>query len=213
MRENFNISGQSILEIVVALAIVAVLVVGAVAVISSSLRIDVESTNHQIASFLNQELINNASAYSNSNWRNIYDLTKSPDKFYLADSGGIFSSPSGSETLTINGVDFERYFIVENVSRDGGGSIESTYVSANDDPSTQKISVFTTWPTSGGSATSSIDKYITRGGNIVFVQTDWSGDFTDPPSVEIVALPDDAYDKFATSTNIATTTGAIQIDL
>jgi Tfp pilus assembly protein PilV len=210
MKGNFGISGQSILEIVVALAIGTILIVGAVTAISSSLRVDVESTNQQIASFLNQELANNVSAFSASNWRNIYDLGKSPDQFYLVDSGGVFTTSSGNEMITVNGVEFDRYFTVENVSRDGGGAIESTYIVANDDPSTQKLKVFTVWSVSGGSASNTIDKYLTRSGSLVFVQTDWIGDFTDPV-IEVVSLPDSSYNKFATSTDITLISGSIKI--
>jgi len=209
-RRFSNIKGQSILEIIIALAVGAILIVGAVTALSSSLRVDTDITGQQTALFLSQELINNVSNFANSNWRNIYDLAKSPTKFHLTVTAGSFATSSGTEAVSMNNIDFTRYFTVESVSRNGG-SIEAVYNIANDDPSTQKVNVFTTWVVNGDTATSSLQKYLTRHGNLVFVQTDWNDGAT-YPTVEKVTLPNSTYKKFATSTSIATTTGAIKIE-
>jgi hypothetical protein len=208
--DNSKIRGQSILEILIALAVGAILIVGAVTAISSSLKVEVEGTAFQTASFLALGLADSTSSLAVSSWRNIYDLAKSPNQFYLTVSSGSFVVSSGSESVSVGNTDFTRYFTVENVSRDSNGDIEATYMSANDDPSTQKLTVVTTWLNSGGTiSTHSLEKYITRRGSLIFVQTDWSEDFVEP--AEVITLPNNTYKKFATSTAIATTTGAIKI--
>lgn len=207
-----SIQGQSILEIIIALGIGGILIIGAVAAISTSLQADVEGTASQTASFLTQELADNVSVFASANWRNIYDLDKSPSQYYLVEASGSFTSASGSETIVVSGTDFTRYFTLENVSRDANGAIQETYVLANDDPSTQKLEVVTTWATSNNqTATSSFTKYLARRGNVVFVQTDWVGGPT-YPVVDTIPLPNNSYTEYATSTNVATSTGSISIE-
>ncbi len=68
---------------------------------------------------------------------------------------------------------YSRYFYVDNVSRDSGGAIESTYNSNNDDPSTQKVTAAVL-----GEEGRKIEffSYFSRSRrNSVFWQVDWSG--------------------------------------
>jgi hypothetical protein len=208
---RYRQAGQSIFEVVIALAIGAILIIGAVTAISVTLKADVEETSFQTANFLNQELLNNASIIAQSNWRAIADLDKSPTQYYISVSSGSFATSSGSENISVDEKSFTRYFTLENVSRDPATqNIETTYQSVNDDPATQRITVSASWTTSGGSTeTSQITKYLTRHTSEIYRQTAWS--WGTDPVLETVSLPDSGYEKFATSTNIATTTGAIKI--
>lgn len=70
---------------------------------------------------------------------------------------------------------YTRYFYVDNVSRDSTQAIESTYNSANNHPSTQKITVSTSWNASSGVSTTTIVSYLTRWVNNAATQTDWGG--------------------------------------
>ena len=204
-------SGQSLIEIVIALGIGAVLIVGAVIAITTSLKSGSENKTTQTGSFLTQELIDHVTVYARADWRNIWDLSKSPTEYHIVVSGSTFATSSGQEVVMVDGVSYNRYFILQNTSRDGSGNIEIVYNSANDDPSTQRVSVTTTWSVPGGVSSYALTKYLTRNRNDVFVQTDWSGGATvlisEPP--EVITAPNN---RFATSTNISTTTvGQIKI--
>jgi len=204
-------AGQSIFEVVIALSIGTILIVGAVTAIATTLKVDVEETSFQTALFLNQALMNSVSALAQSDWRAIADLEKSPTQYFVSVSLGAFATSSGSESVTIDGKNFTRYFTVENVSRNPATqNIESTYQSANDDPATQQITAVTSWLASDGTTvTRQLKKYLTRHKSEIFIQTAWS--WATDPVIETVSLPDENYEKFAAATNIATTTGAIKI--
>ncbi len=77
---------------------------------------------------------------------------------------------TGSEVVTINGVNYTRSLYIENVNRDAGKNIVLT--GGTDDPGTQKIVVSVGWP--GGVAVTD-SEYITRWRGKGCVQTDWSG--------------------------------------
>lgn len=213
MRTLYSERGQSLIEIMIALGIGAVLIVGAVAAITTSLKSGSENKTNQIGSFLNQELVDNVTVYARSNWRSIWDLNKGSSQYHLTPSGSFFATSTGQETTIVDGASYSRFFTIQNVSRDSNNNIEleSSYNAANDDPSTQLITVTTTWNSAGSVSSSILNKYITRYRNEVFVQTDWSGGATvlvsEPP--EIITLPNN---RFATSTAISTTTvGQIRI--
>lgn len=194
--------GQSLIEILAGVAISAIIIGGAAGLISVTLRSDLQNKSYQVASSLNQELINNITVFSQANWRNIYDLNKSPAKYYLSTNGAGFTAFSGEESIVVEGVTYSRSFSVDNVNRDSNGNIVEV---GTDDPSTQKITITTSWE--AGSQNVSFVKYLTRSRNEVFRQTDWSGgDGQEGP----ITSPNN---RFATSTNIdfVTTMGAIRI--
>ena len=205
-------AGQSLVEVVVGIAIAGFLIVGAVTAISASLKSDVEGQAFQVGPYLSQELATNVAAFSKANWLNISNLARDPNKFYLVGAGEGFGVTSGQELIGLNGVNFTRYFTVASTSRDGNSDIEAVYQAVNEDKSTLKVVTITTWLTSTNqTATSSLTRYLTRHRNEIFSQTDWSGDVITP--LEIVVLPNNSYTKFFAETNIATSTiGEIYID-
>jgi prepilin-type N-terminal cleavage/methylation domain-containing protein len=177
LKELFrNKKGQSLIEILVAITIAAILIGGAVGAIAFTLRSSVQNKNLQTANSLNQELLDRVVNFAEANWHNIYSppiVKGSP--YHLLVSGAGFSLNSGSESVTLEGITFSRSFVVENVSRDSSGNIEMVYNSINDDPSTQKITVTTNWPQGTQTAATTLNKYLTRSKSLVFHQTDWSG--------------------------------------
>ena len=116
---------------------------------------------------------------SDEKWQNLYDLTKgSANHHYPSQSSGKWViSNNGDETVAVNSIPYARYFVVDNVSRDQtptSRAIENTYNSANDDPSTQKVTVTVTtnWATS---TAVTFSQYLSRWRNKVTVQTSWTG--------------------------------------
>lgn len=204
--------GQSIVEIIIGLALGGLLIVGATTAISSSLKSDVESQYFQSGGYLTQELAINVAAFTKANWRNVYDLSRSPGEYHLVSSGTGFAASAGSETVNINNNSFIRFFTVASTSRDASGNIEASYAAVNEDTSTLEVFITTSWITSnGGTASSTATLFLTRHRNSIFSQTDWSGNFLTP--AETVVLPNNAYTKFETATDVATSTvGQISIN-
>ena len=107
--------------------------------------------------------------------------------------------------MTVNGVVYTRYVIVENVSRDAATrAIETTYASDRDDPSTQKITVTTSW--TGGDPIS-ISDYFFRWKNKACNQTDWSGG----AGSGVKNCPDTTYESILPSGTIDTTGGILKL--
>ena len=215
----FNEKGQSLVEILVAIGVGAILIGGAVGVISPILKSNLETKNIQVASSLAQQYLDNLRNIAEADWSNIYNppaLKGSDSQFYLSSASSTYIIISGSLPMVVEGRNFAIHFSVENVNRDscGAGNITEesvTFCSAGpgsagiaDDPSTQKITVSVSW-VSGGFLSRS--EYFTRSKNAVFVQTDWSG------GAEQEGPITSENGKFASSTNInfSTTTGAIKI--
>lgn len=218
--EKFNIKGQSIMEILIAVGVGAVLIGAAIATIIPVLKSNLETRTVQIAGSLSQEYLDNLQSLAEYDWYKIYNppaAKGSGSQFYLTSTGDIMS---GATSTVVENRSFTRYFYIENVNRDscGVGSVTanattscsmqsgSGYVA--EDPSTQKITSVVSW-TAGGSLGGSINKvqYLTRNQNKVFVQSNWFGGFGQEGPIT------GESDKFATSTNInySSSTGSIKI--
>lgn len=173
----FQKSGQSLLEVLIGLGISVIMISAATASLFLVLRSSSANQQMQIANSLANALLDNLTAYSESNWPGVYNLNKGEgNSYYLATSTGQFAVQSGQEPVTISGIIFNRYFYAENVSRDPSShNIQEVYSSSDEDPSTQKVTIKIGWnlPTSPGSL--EIISYITRK-NLAFAeQTDWLG--------------------------------------
>jgi hypothetical protein len=82
-------------------------------------------------------------------------------------SGNSWVFQSGRATTTVDGMDFGHYFYVENVKRNSGGDIAT---SGNEDPSTQKVTIYIAWP---GETEFNVSEYIMRTGSAFFVDRGW----------------------------------------
>jgi len=217
-QKDFFRRGQSLIEILIAIAIGAILIGGATGIIIPLLNSDTQTKNVQAATTLAQEYLDNIHNLSESNWFNIYTPPApkgSSSQFYLSATSTSYSILPGSTSTLINNISYTVYFSVENVSRNlcGAGDINtaSTTGCGNgpgttgvaDDPSTQKVTVQITWPTNGSLSKS---EYFTRTTNKIFDQTDWSGGSgQDGPITS-------ENNRFSTSSGVdSTNTGVIKI--
>ncbi len=169
-------AGQSLIEVLIGLGISVIMITAATGSLYLVLRSGNANEQNQVAGSLASALLDNATALVQSSWLSIYNLQKgSSDLYFLATSTGQFAVTSGQENVTIGGIAYQRSFYIENVSRAlGTRDIQTTYDSANDDPSTQKITVQIVWGQSGAS-TLQVVSYLTRW-NLRFTnQTDWRG--------------------------------------
>src|SRR3989344_7250878 len=116
--------GQSLIEVLLALTVGTILIVAATSVISPSLRTNTQADKVQVSSALGKELLENVRVFSEADWHNIYNLNKtSANKYYLTTSTSPFSSVNGTESIVLATTTYTRYFYIDNIGRDAGGSI------------------------------------------------------------------------------------------
>ena len=196
-------NGQSLVEILVAVAVGAVLVIGAATAISPSLKTNTQAYRVQIGSAMAKELLENVRIWSEGDWHNVFNLaTSSANHYYLNATSSPFAVVSGNESVVISTTTFTRYFYVDDVYRDASDLVVTA--GGSYDPSTKKVSVDYSWP---GVTTSTIAEFMTRNKTNIFWQTDWSGGSGQNGPVT------STNNMFSTSTKIdyATTTGSIVI--
>jgi len=91
-------SGQSLIEILVGLAIGAILIGGAGFGISFMLKSTTSSDDMQAASGIVRQTLDEVRSYASANWQNIYGLTKGLDtQYFLNASGTTFYTVKGKE--------------------------------------------------------------------------------------------------------------------
>lgn len=181
-----NNKGQILTELIIAIAITVILAVVGAQLIGVSLYSAGSSEERQTATRLAEEVFEALRAISQGNdassqgWNRLYlppDGAGDPinskgagNQYKIIISGNEWQINSGSSTITLEGKDYNRYFIIENVSRDSNGAIESAYNSNNDDPHTQKVTVYVS---KAGGAQFTFSEYFSRYLNESTAQTSW----------------------------------------
>jgi hypothetical protein len=201
-------AGQSFVELLVAITIGAIFMVGAAMIIAPSLNENGQSTKVQAASTNAASLLNNVRVWSEGSWQNILSLTTgTAQQYYMITSSSPYTVTSGIESLNLATTTYTRYFYISDAYRDASGN-PTTASSGGSvyDPSTKQISVVYNW--TGGKA-STISTYITRNNDAAFDQTDWSG------GASSTAVATSVNNQFGTSSNIdySTTTGSIYVSI
>jgi hypothetical protein len=169
-----NESGQLLLEMLLAIsAFVVVAMVGSQLVLVSQVSNKL-SGDKSVASGVAEEIFEAVQNVATEDWQLVYGLNKGAGNLYHPEkSGNKWILASGNETVNLNGIDYVRSFYVEDVSRNPSTqNIESAYNIANDDPSTQKITINIAWPNADPITS---NEYITRWRNRTCAQSDWSG--------------------------------------
>ncbi len=182
---------QLLVETIIGIGLVTLFLTAIIPLFLVGVKAGAESWKIENTRFLAQETIESLKTLKEENWNNIYRPLGTTNKgsenlYHVTNIDNSWSLASGQETVNLNGLDFSRSLRIENVSRtglNGVGDIETIYTAAQDDPSTQKITVNASWP---GSAGITLSSYFTRYNNALFSQTDWSGvsgqvNFSEPP--------------------------------
>ena len=182
-------SGQILVEVLVAMAIAAVVVVLGSQLIFISLAGNKISGDNNTASGLADETMGAVQAAAAENWLNLYSLVHGSAQYFPQKTAGAWALAGGVEEISLNSM-YNRYFVIQNVCRDisthsivgvsdnGGAEITCNNLPGSRiDPSTQKINVFVIIgvpnPIPGSSAASESD-YLTRWRNKTCLQTSWS---------------------------------------
>lgn len=209
MKRN-NQKGQVLFEILLAVAVLVGVVAVSVQLSQVSLQSAKVAGDRTQATNLAREGFEAARAISAENWVNFYTITKG-SQYHPEVQSGKWVLISGSESLVVGGETYTRYLVVDNVSRDPSTrDIESNYNSADDDPSTQKITVTVE---KYDTPTISYSQYISRWKNASPVQQSWqggSGQSVNPDSGDSANF-NNQYDS---STNIdkTSTPGSLKLE-
>jgi type II secretory pathway pseudopilin PulG len=192
-------SGQSLVEILIAIGISAALVGSVVSTYVVSLRSNANARLSSVGTQLAQEVFDNVKAISEANWNTVYVITKG-SAHHLIISSNTFEIIPGTEIVEVNEILFTKSFIIENVERGDGGDIVGS--GGNNDPSTQKVTVTVSWPIAGETADTRISGYISRNRNISLRSTNWtdgpdnvgpfvgqSSGFSSSSNVDYITLP------------------------
>ncbi len=99
-----NNKGQSLVEILVALGVGTILIIGATGVIIPSLRANTQADKILVSSALGKELIENVRVFSEGDWHNIFNLaTSSANKYFLVPASP-FVTATGTEGIIADGI-------------------------------------------------------------------------------------------------------------
>lgn len=190
---KFQPRAQSLLELLLSIAVGVIMIGGSVLLMATSLRSYQLTKQKLIANSLLRQQNEIIISLAQDNWHNIYDLTPNTS-YYPTSTNNVLSIVSGEETGILNGVSYKRYFKTFSVLRDSNGDIAE---SGNIDSNTLRITSFLEYGPDYNSS-SSVSFYLTRSfNNQVIQQTDWSGGegYLGP-----TPNPDN---KFASQTNIS----------
>jgi len=99
----FRSHGQSLIEVLIALSLGALIIGSATGAIVLTVRLNNQNRLVQSASFLAQEISDNAKPVSSSNWVGLYNLTKGAStKYYFYPSASGFGVVTGTEGVIEN---------------------------------------------------------------------------------------------------------------
>ena len=178
-------SGQLLLEILVAISVLAVIVAAGSQLIYVGMVGNKSASEKNVAQGLSVESIEAVQNAAFEKWQDIYNLTKGSTDYYPQQSNGKWAIAAGSESVVINDIAYTRSFTIQNVCRDnttrnitditdsnGSSTTACTLAGGSPDPSTQKINVSISWPDAEPFTHS---EYVTRWRNKVCLQTNWGG--------------------------------------
>jgi type II secretory pathway pseudopilin PulG len=205
-------NGSLLLELLIVISLIAIIVSVSANATFLSMKSNKASGNRDNASALASETLEATRSVIEEDWQNIYGLTKSTQHYYPTSTyvAGKWSlRPTvipTDEQVVINGVTYTRYLTVDNVSRDSTTrNIQNIYSSADDDPSTQKVTVIVSWP---AGETVTISEYFFRWKNKVCGQPGWT---TQDANNTLVGCAGTSYYTKDTGIDLTTTPGSIQL--
>ncbi len=176
-------SGQLLIELLLAIAAAAVIIMLGSQLLMVSLRSGKSSSERDAAVGLAKETFEAVRAAAGEKWQNLYNLTKGSAAYYPQKPAGKWAIVSGTENVTVGEIVFGRSFTVQNVCRDNssrnitgitdsaGAATACVASGGSNDPSTQRVTTAVSW----GEDSISWSEYVTRWRNLTCVQTDWSG--------------------------------------
>ncbi len=98
-------NGQLLIELLIALFVGGVFLLGATLGITSILRYSFETRGNQAAAGFANDMVNQAQLLANSNWHGLYDLSKgSTNHYFLNQRGSVVAVIPGTESMLYNDI-------------------------------------------------------------------------------------------------------------
>jgi len=198
-------SGQSLIDVLIASGVGAILLVGALAVLSPALRGSTDAQYAQTGSTLARGMLDRLRSHASGNWSSLAALGQgSSNHFYFSTSSTSTVAIAGIENIDDSAGTFSRSFFLEPVRRNSSGAIVPSggFV----DPSTLMATIEYQWPRG---VARSIVTYLTRSRSKGFVQDDWTGG---PGLTTPATDPDNRFD-LSSGISFDGSFGSIVLDL
>ena len=197
--------GQSIIEVLIAIAIGSILVIAGVGLIAPALTVQKLSGTLQGNSSVGKELLDNVMIWAQGNWPNVSSLAtsgpflgvgQSPvNQYHLITTQSPFVATSGAETVTVGSTSYTRYFDIVDAYRT---SLDVGFISPNTssgpplfnpyyyDPSSKFVYIF--YAPVGSFTSTLLSSAITRNIARTFLQSDWSVGPSQPGPVTTTSI-------------------------
>lgn len=203
-HDKLRRSGQSLIELILAIALGVIFIGIAAMVIAPILKINTETNEAKVGGALARELGENVRLWVESDWHNLDGVVRGEQNyFHLSTSTEVVVLIPDFEEVMVGTTTYRRYFYVNNICR-----VPSVVPNAVDlsgdcaesqnliDPSVIKVTVGYSWAPEY--ATKTFSAVLSRFKNRITIQTDWSfgSGFEGPTS---------STNRFSTSSNIDTT--------
>lgn len=164
-------SGQSLIDVLIASGVGAILLVGALAVLTPALRGSSDAEMAQMGAALARGLADSTRSLASSDWDAVASLPQGTNNPHYLTYSATGSTPvAGTESVVTGSGTFMRSFYLEPVRRNSTGAIVLS--GGNVDASTLQMVVRYQWPRG---AARLAPTFLTRSRTNAFTQGDWTG--------------------------------------
>jgi hypothetical protein len=177
-------SGQSLIELLVALGVAVSVVMMALGIMRFLIRLGANDPVAQTGALIARKASDAVSVAALGSWPVVAGAV-SGVQYHIATSTNGFTLVAGAATSTVNGVVYTNYITVDSVARSATDTIVAS--GGSDDPATKKVTAVSSWAYGGSSSSETIEIYVARTRNESMVQTDWSGGPTCPARDPVIA--------------------------
>ncbi len=204
MERSNNRQGQSLIELLVALAFGTLVLLTSFGMLQFLIKLGATDPIMQAGSFIARQTAQSVAAAAAGSW-NAVGQAATGTPYHIATSSAGFSIAPGAVTTTVNGIAYGTSVTVDEVQRDGTTDeiVESGGVS---DPGTKKITATVSWTYQGKPYSETVARYVTRTGSESLMQTEWSGGETSS-SDPVVSATGTATQFYATASGTIDYTG------
>lgn len=178
-------SGQSLIELLVALGLVVVVMMMALGIMRFLIHLGANDPVSQTGAIVARKAADAAVEIAAGSWPVVAQAVQG-QQYRVATSTGGFTLVAGAATSTINGITYTNYILVDPVLRSATDTIVA--VGGTDDPATKKITIVSSWSYGTASSTEVIESYVARTRNESIIQTDWVGGPTCPSRDPVIAV-------------------------
>jgi hypothetical protein len=166
---------QSLIEVLIGVALGTLFIVGAAGIIAPSLQTNQKVAQIQTKTELASELMDNLRAWSAGTWNSVLLLaTGTSNLYYLNVSSSPFTAITGTESIIVSSTTYTRSFYLTDAYRDGSGNATTTAGINSYDPSTKQITISLAI-VSSTIPTTTYTLYLTRSVNNALAQASWLG--------------------------------------